>query len=116
MRGKKVIITGANSSIGNAAAVQIAQLGATVIMACRSFDRGSKALLEFRTQSGSQDVKLLVVDTSSLESIRGSVKLHSLRFSRYLILAHIPFDFDEYYLACFGIHYNNVRDIGFAIG
>lgn len=34
------IVTGANSGIGKATALQLAKLNATVVMACRSAERG----------------------------------------------------------------------------
>ncbi len=49
MQGKTVIITGANSGIGKAAAFQMAELGAHVILACRSIERGSLVQSEIMT-------------------------------------------------------------------
>ena len=46
MKGKIVIVTGANSGIGKATAAQLADMGATVILACRSRERGEAALNE----------------------------------------------------------------------
>lgn len=40
MRGKVVIITGSNTGIGRAAAEQLGQFGATVVLACRDVKRG----------------------------------------------------------------------------
>lgn len=48
---KTIIITGANSGIGKAAAIQLAKLGANVIMACRSAQRGAQALEDIRKAS-----------------------------------------------------------------
>jgi NAD(P)-dependent dehydrogenase (short-subunit alcohol dehydrogenase family) len=67
---KTCIITGANSGIGKAAAIQIAQKGYRVIMACRNKERGEAALADVRTQSGSEAVDLMIGDLSSRASIR----------------------------------------------
>jgi NAD(P)-dependent dehydrogenase (short-subunit alcohol dehydrogenase family) len=45
LTNKVVVITGANSGIGKAASVQLARRGATVVMACRSPERGVQALI-----------------------------------------------------------------------
>jgi NAD(P)-dependent dehydrogenase (short-subunit alcohol dehydrogenase family) len=52
LTGKTIIVTGANSGIGLSAAIQLARLGANVIMACRSAERGEAALEQARHQSG----------------------------------------------------------------
>ena len=44
LTGKVVIITGANSGIGYAAADALAAKNAQVIMACRSMDKGQQAV------------------------------------------------------------------------
>lgn len=70
MKGKVVIVTGANSGMGLATTVDLARRGATVIMACRSRERGQAALAEAQRQSGSQRIELLLCDLGSLDSIR----------------------------------------------
>jgi NAD(P)-dependent dehydrogenase (short-subunit alcohol dehydrogenase family) len=46
LRGKVILVTGANSGIGRAASMQLAACGATVVLACRSPERGGRALEE----------------------------------------------------------------------
>ncbi|MCL6601434.1 MAG: SDR family oxidoreductase [Paenibacillus sp.] len=70
MKGKIVLVTGANSGMGLATTVELARRGATVIMACRSAQRGEEALSKARQQSGSQDIELMRCDLASLDSIR----------------------------------------------
>lgn len=48
MHGKSVVVTGASSGIGKEAAGQLALMGATVIMACRSSDRCEAAARELQ--------------------------------------------------------------------
>lgn len=50
----------------------LARLGATVIMLCRDSQRGEGAVAEVRSDSGNQDVELLVADLASLSSIRNA--------------------------------------------
>ncbi|WP_233166486.1 SDR family oxidoreductase [Archangium sp. Cb G35] len=63
-------MTGANSGVGLATATELARMGATVVMACRSAARGEQALTEARQRSGSDKLELMLCDLGSLESIR----------------------------------------------
>jgi len=70
MQGKVCIVTGANSGIGKATALGLAQMGATVVMVCRDQTRGEEAQNEIKTKSGNDAVDLMLADLSSQESIR----------------------------------------------
>ncbi|QUL56137.1 SDR family oxidoreductase [Paenibacillus tritici] len=70
MQGQTVLITGANSGMGLATAVDMARRGASVIMACRSRKRGEEALEEAVRQSGSGKIRLMLCDLASFASIR----------------------------------------------
>jgi NAD(P)-dependent dehydrogenase (short-subunit alcohol dehydrogenase family) len=65
MTGKTVIVTGANSGIGRAAATALADHGAHVVLAVRNLDKGEAAAAQM---SGSTEVRRL--DLASLASIR----------------------------------------------
>jgi len=64
--GKTALVTGANTGLGKAVAVDLAQRGAFVYMACRSGH--PEAGEEVKILSGSQLVEMLPVDLSDLES------------------------------------------------
>ncbi|TFH26167.1 MAG: SDR family NAD(P)-dependent oxidoreductase [Bacteroidia bacterium] len=70
--GKTVMITGANSGLGFALAVNFARRGAKVIMACRSQipEAGEKV----KKLSGSQDVEMRYVDLSKIGTIHEFVQ------------------------------------------
>jgi NAD(P)-dependent dehydrogenase (short-subunit alcohol dehydrogenase family) len=70
MAGKIVAITGANAGIGKETAVELARMGATVVMTSRDPGRGADALADVRTRSGSTDVALLPLDLADLASVR----------------------------------------------
>jgi NAD(P)-dependent dehydrogenase (short-subunit alcohol dehydrogenase family) len=74
MQGKICMVTGANSGIGKATALALAQLGATVVMVCRDRARGEEAQSELTTKSGNNGVDLLLADLSSQQSIRQLVE------------------------------------------
>jgi NAD(P)-dependent dehydrogenase (short-subunit alcohol dehydrogenase family) len=70
IRGRTVIITGANSGIGKAAAVRFAAGGDRVVMACRDLERSERARKEVMAASGSDRVELMRLDVSSFASVR----------------------------------------------
>ncbi|HLF88864.1 MAG TPA: SDR family oxidoreductase [Anaerolineales bacterium] len=92
---KTIIITGANSGIGKAAAIQLARLGANVIMACRSLDRGQKALEDARKASGNDTVELMRVDMSSQKSICDFANDFKAKHDRLNVLIHNAANFDH---------------------
>lgn len=67
--GKVAIVTGANSGLGFASAKALAEKGATVVMACRSEERGREALQQVEKAAATQPV-LLQLDLSDLQSVR----------------------------------------------
>ena len=63
-------MTGANSGIGKATTLGLAQMGATVVMVCRDQTKGEEAQYEIKTKSGNDAVHLMLADLSSQASIR----------------------------------------------
>ena len=72
--GKTVIITGGNTGIGKETAIDLAKRNARVIIACRSEEKGKKAEVDIRRESGSSNVHFRKLDLASFESIRNFVK------------------------------------------
>ena len=70
MQGKVVLVTGASSGLGLAAAEGFARLGATVWLVVRSPERGEQARARIVERSGNGDVHVGVCDLSELESVR----------------------------------------------
>jgi NAD(P)-dependent dehydrogenase (short-subunit alcohol dehydrogenase family) len=67
--GRTVIITGANSGLGYQTAGAMARKGATVVMACRSVDRGESAAATLREQAPDADLDVRECDLASLDSV-----------------------------------------------
>ncbi len=94
MNSKTCIITGANSGIGKAAAIQIAQKGYWVILACRNQQRGEQALQDVQQISGSEAVELMIVDMSSQSSIRAFAEAYLAKYDVLDVLIHNAAAFD----------------------
>ena len=69
MQGKVCIVTGANSGIGKATALGLAQMGATIVMVCRNQVKGEEAQNEVKEKSGNDAVDLMLADLTSQASI-----------------------------------------------
>uniref|UniRef100_A0A3Q3CFZ3 Retinol dehydrogenase 14b n=1 Tax=Haplochromis burtoni TaxID=8153 RepID=A0A3Q3CFZ3_HAPBU len=72
MRGKTVIVTGANSGIGKALAGELLKLRARVIMACRDLRSAEEAAQDIKKQAGPENGEVVIkhLDLASLRSIR----------------------------------------------
>ena len=67
--GKTAIVTGANSGIGKETAIDLAKRNARVIVACRSNERGQKAVADIRERSGNTNVYFRPLDLASFSSV-----------------------------------------------
>ncbi len=72
LRGRNVIITGANSGIGYRAALSLAAKGAHVILACRDARRGQAAIETIRREVPDADVAVALLDLAALSSCTAS--------------------------------------------
>jgi NAD(P)-dependent dehydrogenase (short-subunit alcohol dehydrogenase family) len=87
-RERIVIITGANSGIGKAAAVRFAEDGFHVIMACRDVARSEAARQQIMAASGSRSVELMRLDVSSLASVQEFSSEFRSRYEKLDVLIH----------------------------
>lgn len=72
MRGKTVIVTGANSGIGKALACELLKLQARVVMACRDQRSAEDAALDIKKEAGPEQGEVVIkhLDLASLSSVR----------------------------------------------
>jgi len=70
MRGKTVLITGATSGLGRAAAEGFAALGARVELLSRDRERGERVRSAITESSAGAEIGLVICDLGELESVR----------------------------------------------
>ena len=69
LRGRRFLITGANSGIGYQAALKLARREADLILGCRDRRKGEAALARLKEEAPGAHVELAIFDLSSLESV-----------------------------------------------
>jgi dehydrogenase/reductase SDR family member 12 len=85
--GRTVLVTGATSGIGRAAAERFAALGARVLVAARSRERGTRTVAEIAAATGNDDVALVEVDLSDLASVRAAAeRLHATEDALHVLV------------------------------
>ncbi len=88
--GRTVMVTGANSGLGKAVAIQLAERGAHVIMACRSGI--PEAGEDVKRASGSTKIEMVSVDLGDLRSVHAladALASRGVRLDRLVINAGV---------------------------
>jgi NAD(P)-dependent dehydrogenase (short-subunit alcohol dehydrogenase family) len=90
MDGKVVLVTGAGSGIGLAAAAGFARLGASVRALGRDEDRAAQAAAMARTQAGTPDadVRPVACDVSRLDALRAFIEQFGAQEQRLDVLVN----------------------------
>jgi NAD(P)-dependent dehydrogenase (short-subunit alcohol dehydrogenase family) len=88
MKGKTCLVTGANVGIGLETARGLAAMGATVVLACRSLEKGISAQKDIVTTTGNANVHLLQLDLSSLSDVRRFAATFLAQFPRLDVLVN----------------------------
>ncbi len=70
LRDRTVLVTGASAGIGRATAAQLASMGARVLLASRSRERGEAARAWIAGRSPGASTELLVADLASQDGVR----------------------------------------------
>ena len=87
MKGRVVMVTGANAGMGKEIVLALAGMDATVVMVSRDRTRGEAAQAEVRRQTG-RAVELLIADLSSQESVRNLVTEFEASHDRLHVLVN----------------------------
>jgi len=84
--GKVAIVTGANSGIGFETALELAQKGATVVMACRSLPKAETATQQIRQTNPPGTVEVMELDLGDLDSVRRFAAAFQEKYDRLDLL------------------------------
>jgi NAD(P)-dependent dehydrogenase (short-subunit alcohol dehydrogenase family) len=88
MEGKTCIVTGASSGIGKAIALDLARLGATVVLVARDWSRTEAALNEIKARSGNHAIEMMVADLSSMAEVRELARSFAMRHEQLDVLVN----------------------------
>jgi len=87
MTGKRVVLTGGTDGIGKAAAIQLARLGASLVLMTRDPEKGAAALADIQASSGGgAEIALIPGDLASLASVRTFAAEVKRRYTRLDVL------------------------------
>ncbi len=86
MVNKVCLVTGANSGIGKVTALELARMGARVVMVCRNRAKGEEARRAIQQRSGNQAVDLLIADLASQREVRRLAQAFTDRYDHLHVL------------------------------
>jgi Short-chain dehydrogenases of various substrate specificities len=90
MQGKVVLVTGASSGLGLAAADGFARLGATVWLVVRSPERGEQARARIVERSGNGDVHVGVATSASSRQSGSSLDAFEITLRAWMCWSTTP--------------------------
>lgn len=110
MDGLTCLVTGANSGLGRATAIQLAERGAHVILACRSgIPEAGEAI---KQASGSDKIEMIRLDLADLEAINtcaDELKRRNISIDRLVLNAGVvpraPLRTQQGFEMMYGVHY-----------
>lgn len=88
LEGKVVLVTGATSGLGEAAALDLARLGASVRLLARNPSKAADTERRIREQSGNDDVRSGIADLASLDAVRRFADEFLAEHDRLDVLVH----------------------------
>ena len=86
--GRVVVLTGATSGLGLAAAEQLARCGATVVLMGRDAAKCDRVLAQLQSRTGNANIVSVVADLAEPEQVRAAAALVAARFERVDALVH----------------------------
>ncbi|MGZ6519885.1 MAG: SDR family NAD(P)-dependent oxidoreductase, partial [Bacteroidia bacterium] len=88
MHNKIVLITGANTGMGKATALELAMKGAHVVMVCRNKAAGEAAKKDIIDLSGNIHIDLLIADLSVQQSVKELAAKINTTYARIDVLVN----------------------------
>ena len=88
LQGKTALITGASSGIGKVTALELAHLGAEVIMLCRNPEKAEATRKEIIAETGNQNVSVILADLALMEQVNKAAEQINGQISKLDILVN----------------------------
>ena len=86
MQGKTILISGATNGIGKQSALELAKMGAQIVIIGRNKAKTEETLREIQTSSGNKDVHALIADLSSMAEVRRVADEFKKQYARLDVL------------------------------
>lgn len=86
MQNKLCMVTGANSGIGKATTLKLAEMGAYIVMICRNEERARQAKEEIISKTGNTGVEIMLADFAWQYEIREVAEQFINKFSQLDVL------------------------------
>ena len=86
MEDKVVIVTGATNGIGEITALELARMGATVVVISRNQTKLERTVSKIKSETGNDNISYIQADLSSLADIRNAVDQFLSQFQRLDVL------------------------------
>jgi NAD(P)-dependent dehydrogenase (short-subunit alcohol dehydrogenase family) len=86
LRGKVIVVTGANSGLGFEAAKEFARNGAQTILACRNADKAQAAVDRIQAEIPDAPVEIMQLDLANLASVRQFADAFKAKYRRLDVL------------------------------
>lgn len=81
-----ILITGGNDGIGYATAKNLAQKGATIILACRNQEKGQAASKAIQSETGNDRIDVIPLDLSDFAKIREAAETFREKYDQLDVL------------------------------
>lgn len=88
MTGKVVLLTGATSGLGNAAALRLAHCGATLIVVGRGAEKNKAVVKELTKATGNQNISQVAADMGNYDEVRALAASILANHARLDVLIH----------------------------
>jgi NAD(P)-dependent dehydrogenase (short-subunit alcohol dehydrogenase family) len=86
LNGKTVLVTGGTNGIGKVTALELAKMGATVVIIGRNTTKTEEIVAEIKQQSGNSSVESIIADLSSMAEVRRAADEFKAKHNRLHIL------------------------------
>src|SRR5688572_10654559 len=86
LTGKTAVVTGASSGIGKVTALELANLGANVVMVCRNQSKAETTKTEIIKATGNKNITLILADLALMQEVERAASEINAQFPKLDIL------------------------------